>query len=313
LTEEQLNALATRFPAITHTLKNYAVKNNILPLMPIEYKQKVGAHAEVASKELDNTIGKFTERIARFGFAELRKPEKYNIEISPETEEAMVPSIVELIGQMREEFMSEDGLWAHIMTNLGSERNSNKIEVFLNSDQKLKQLLESSKAAQMVKQLAAEPEVKNKMDAHHLRDVIIRDPIFRICMTQIPKLYEKFLADLDIGQLKEGKVKAIDIERQDYDTMTPRQFRGQYDGMSRDDWYMQNKKLLATTQRKQRRARAPKAPAVPNTVEAYVEYYDKRDQRQFTSKAFPDEDTARAWADKNNATIHNIIPLKGSL
>jgi hypothetical protein len=311
LTDQQLSELATRFPAITHTLKNYAVKNNILQLMPIEYKQKVGAHAQVAAKELDNTLAKFTERVARFGFAELRKPEKYNINVSPETEEAIVPSIIEYIGQVREELMSEDGLWAHIMKNLGSERNSNKIEIFLNGDKQLKQIMTSSKAAQLVKQLAAEPEIRGKMDEHHLQDVIIRDPVFRICMTQIPKLYEKFLAELDIGQLKEGKVKAVDIARQDYDTMNPQQFRGQY-GQSRDDWQMQNKKMLATTQRKPKRARAPKASAVPNTVEAYIEYYDKRDQRQFTSKAFPDEASAKAWADKNNATIHSIIPLKGA-
>lgn len=313
LTDQQLNELAARFPAITYTLKNYAVANNILPLMPQEYKDKVGAHAQVAAKELDATLEKFTDRVARFGFAELRKPEKYDIDVSPETEEAMVPSIVEYITQVRQELMSENGLWAHIMKNLGSERNSSKIEIFLNSDKNLKSLMETSKAAKLVKQLAEEPVVKNKrMDVHHLQDVILRDPTFRICMTQIPKLYEKFLANLDIGQLKEGKVKAVDIARQDYDTMNPQQFRGQY-GQSRDDWQMQNKKLLATTQRKPTRARAPRAPAVPNTVEAYIEYYDKRDQRQFASKKFPDEAAAKAWADKNNATIHSIIPLKGSM
>lgn len=490
LSDEQLGELATRFPAITYALKNYAVASNTLPLMPQEYKDKVGAHAQVAAKELDSTLEKFTDRVARFGFAELRKPEKYGIDIPQDTEEAMVPAIVEYISQVRQALMSENGLWAHIMKNLGSERNSSKIEIFLNSDKNLKQLMESSKAAQMVKQLAESSIVKNKMDAYHLQDVILRDPTFRICMTQIPKLYEKFLASLDIGQLKEGvnlkfhttklmkediesyakqhfeaynieapfskfvsnirkfgsskltessemnsikpfidsihqldskknikvgdafavlqfelnigwkeieisgftspkkvsdiklhgngsinyilfsdgdryprltpatyegkpilqtayfgdkksaesslsmlllkvphdwdvdtdhvnnigegKVKAVDIARQDYDTMTPQQFRGQYD-MSRDQWKYDNKDLLATTQRKPKRTRTPKVPAVPNTVEAYFEYYDKRDQRQFSSKQFPDEATAKAWADKNNATIHNIIPLKGSL
>jgi hypothetical protein len=474
LGDQGIDALAQRFPALTNIFRNQAISMNILGLMTPEYKQAVRSHSKVASKELDSMIEQHKERIAGFGFSSLGD---YGISIPEETRRDLMPLIENYLELCRAALVTKDGFWRQLVNRLGTERSEDKIEVILNTDKELKQAMEQSEAGQVVADLARTPDISRHIDASHLQDILLRDPLFRFTMRQVPKLYQKFLDELDFGQvnegysmddvrrdaeanarksidrmtapqektpfmaqvgkkivggvagavkgaykgftgqqveenedemfsdegffvvianenegafvgmiskdggkwretdvagnaprnwggnymsylttddimqhirndysrgsqvkgpfdteeeaisyaqshfdlggdeyddyddedtLEEGGMKDIDIGRQDRDTMTAQQFRGQYK-QSKDDWTADNKGILDGP------AGTPAAPRkkAANTVEAYMEVYNKRDQREFKSMPFPNEKAAQRWADSHNAIIHSIAPLSG--
>jgi hypothetical protein len=427
--DQGMDALAQRFPALTQVFQKQAREYNLLGLMTPEYKQAIRSHSKVASKELDAMIEQYKERIASFGFNSLGD---YGISIPEETQRDLIPVIENYLEQCRAALVTKDGFWRQLVNKLGTERSEDKIEVILNTDKGLKDVMEQSEAGRIVKELAQTPAISRHIDASHLQDILLRDPLFRFTMRQVPKLYTAFLEQLDAGQvneseydmkqsveegyddnddemfsdegffvvianendgafvgmiskdggkwresdiageaprnwggnymsyltpddimqhirndysrhsqvkgpfdtedeavtyaqthfdlgggdddyyddeeLDEGGMKDIDIGRQDRDTMTPQQFRGQYK-QSKDEWTADNKGILdiaAPT----KPAAAPRKQA-QNTVEAYMEVYNKRDQREFKSMPFPSEKAAQRWADAHNAIIHSIAPLKG--
>lgn len=531
--DEGMDQLAKRFPALQQVFRRQAIQYNLLGLMTDDYKAAVRSHSKVASKELDSLIEQYKERIAGFGFSSLGD---YGITIPEDTQRELMPLIENYLEQCRATLVSKDGFWRQVVNKLGTERNEDKLEVILNTDPSLKALVEQSEAGKAVAEIASLPNIKQRIDASHLQDLLLRDPLFRFTMRQVPKLYKSFLDELsstqvneemykskkwdtnlqttnrerlrttgrnairvpgdmsravwsapawsfqeiaqklgitvrsltelgktfgfpakvegitstygsksyynqtdvkrwvnandirnvikskqavdenneygDLGDddgvaedgffvvianendgvfigmvtkdggrwresevagdapsswggnymsyltpddvmqhirndysrhsqvkgpfysedqatqyaeqhfdfgsdddydydddedtMEEGKMKDIDIGRQDHDAMSPQQFKGQYK-QSKDDWAADNQGLLGVD--------AP-APAVvkakkPNTVEAYLEVYNSRDQREFKSMPFPSEKAAQRWADSHNAIIHSIVPLKG--
>ena len=416
--DEGMDKLARRFPALTSIFRTQAIQYNLLGLMTEEYKQSIRSHSKVASRELDSLIEQYKERIAGFGFNSLSD---YGISLPDETKRDLIPLIENYLEQCRAALVSKDGFWRQVVNKLGTERSEDKLEVILNTDASLKQVVEQSEAGQVVADLARTPDISRHIDASHLQDILLRDPLFRFTMRQVPKLYKEFLEQMDTGnmnegydmgdsgddemfsdegffvvianendgafvgmvnkdggkwretdvageaprnwggnymsyltpadimqhirndysrgsqvqgpfdteeeavtyaqthfdlggdseydefddELDEGGMKDIDIGRQDRDTMTSQQFRGQYK-QSKDDWTADNKGILDGPAK----TVTPRKKAA-NTVEAYMEVYNKRDQREFKSMPFPTEKAAQRWADAHNAIIHSIMPLRG--
>jgi hypothetical protein len=476
--DEGMDQLAKRFPALQQVFRSQAIQYNLLGLMTDDYKAAVRSHSKVASKELDSLIEQYKERIAGFGFSSLGD---YGITIPEDTQRELTPLIENYLEQCRATLVSKDGFWRQVVNKLGTERNEDKLEVILNTDPSLKALVEQSEAGKAVAEIASLPNIKQRIDASHLQDLLLRDPLFRFTMRQVPKLYKSFLDELsstqvneaysmddlrkdaaagvkasidkqsdariaaqrnpqsfmskvgdkivggvtgavkgayngfrgeleenddemfsnegffvvianendgafvgmvtkdggkwretdvegnapsnwggnymsyltpddvmqhirndyrrhsevkgpffdeqealeyarshyDLGgdddyfddddedTMEEGKMKDIDIGRQDRESMSPQQFRGQYK-QSKDDWTADNSDVLDGPAV----APAPRKKAA-NTVEAYMEVYNKRDQREFKSMPFPSEKAAQRWADSHNAIIHSIVPLKG--
>jgi hypothetical protein len=479
LGDDGIASLSHRLPGLQKVFAAQASKYNILGLMTDEYKAAVRSHSKIASQELDSLIEQYKERIAGFGFNSLGD---YGIDIPDETKRDLMPLIEKYLEQCRGALLSKDGFWKQVVSRLGTERNEDRLEVILNTDPSLKAAVEQSEAGQAVAELASLPNISQRIDVSHLQDLLLRDPLFRFTMRQVPKLYAPLLAELtpvnegydmdqvrrdaeaslkanidkqsnsridalrnppkeksflqkvgdkQIGMIKgaingfrgvsendeygdlgdedevvddvffvvianendgafvgmvtkdggrwresdiageapsnwggnymsyltpddvmqhirndygrhsqvegpfyaedeamdyarnhfdlgadddyfddeddldEGRMKDIDIGRQDRDLMNPQQFRGQYK-QSKDEWTADNKGVLD----------GPKPAAAPrkktaNTVEAYMEVYNKRDQREFKSMPFPNEKAAQRWADAHNAIIHSIVPLKG--
>lgn len=465
--DQGMDALAQRFPALQKLFQKQAIEYNLLGLMTDDYKAAVRAHSKVASKELDSLIEQYKERIAGFGFSSLGD---YGISIPEDTQRELIPMIENYLEQCRAALVTKDGFWRQVVNKLGTERNEDKLEVILNTDTGLKSIAENSEAGQAIKDIAEHPAISKKIDASHLQDLLLRDPLFRFTMRQVPKLYKEFLDQLNAGQvnegvaenfdaqaaaskeaeigrlkaqlknpnnsfddhykitrqiqkligmhtddsvlgkdvaegqdddemfsdegffvviasenegafvgminkdggrwretaidgnppgnwggaymsyltpedvmqhirndyrrgyevkgpfdeeseaveyarshydlggydefddedLDEGGVKDLDIQRQERDEMNPQQFRAGY-GMSQSDWDADNKGKFAAP-------KAAKATA-ENKVEAYMEVYNKRDQREFVTMAFPTESSARKWANKHNAIVHSVQPI----
>jgi hypothetical protein len=205
--DEGMDQLAKRFPALQQVFRSQAIQYNLLGLMTDDYKAAVRSHSKVASKELDSLIEQYKERIAGFGFSSLGD---YGITIPEDTQRELTPLIENYLEQCRATLVSKDGFWRQVVNKLGTERNEDKLEVILNTDPSLKALVEQSEAGKAVAEIASLPNIKQRIDASHLQDLLLRDPLFRFTMRQVPKLYKSFLDELSGAQVNEdlmGKSK----------------------------------------------------------------------------------------------------------
>ena len=195
--DQGMEALVSRFPSLTDVFKSQAAKYSILPLMSEEYKTAVRAHAKPASAELDQMIVKYQDKIAEFGFSSLGD---YGINLQDEARQDLVPLIKDYLDQCRAALLSKTGVWKQIVTKLGTERNEDKLEVILNTDPTLKSVMENSEAGRIVADIVnGSSDISRRIDATHLQDLLLRDPLFRFVMRQIPKLYATLLNDLVPG------------------------------------------------------------------------------------------------------------------
>lgn len=191
--EDGIANLAHRFPGLQKAFAEQAVKFNILGLMTDEYKAAVRSHSKVASQELDQLIEQYKERIAGFGFNSLSD---YGINLPEETQRDLMPLIENYLEQCRAALLSKDGFWKQVVSKLGTERNEDRLEVILNTDPSLKSVTENSEAGQAIADLAKLPNIAQRVDASHLQDLLLRDPLFRFTMRQVPKLYAQLIAEL---------------------------------------------------------------------------------------------------------------------
>jgi hypothetical protein len=192
--DEGIDKLTQRFPNLTNALLPQAIKFNILPLMPKEFKDAIRSHSRPASEELKNLIVQYKDRIATFGFKSLND---YGISIPEEVQQQLKPAIDAYLDKIIPALTSKGGFWSQVVSKIGSERNEDRLEVFLNTDTALKNLVEQSEAGKAIAELARSPEIARKVDASHLQDLILRDPLFRFIMRQVPKLYVDFLNQLN--------------------------------------------------------------------------------------------------------------------
>jgi hypothetical protein len=192
--DEGIDKLTQRFPNLTNALLPQAIKFNILPLMPKEFKDAIRSHSRPASEELKNLIVQYKDRISMFGFSSLSD---YGITVPKEVQQQLKPAIDTYLDEIIPVLTAKGGFWSQVVSKIGSERNEDRLEVFLNTDTALKNLVEQSEAGKAIAELARSPEIARKVDASHLQDLILRDPLFRFIMRQVPKLYVDFLNQLN--------------------------------------------------------------------------------------------------------------------
>lgn len=195
-----IEALTQRFPVLTQVFRKEAIEYNVLPLMTQEFKNAVKEYAVTASDQLDALLEQYKDRIAKFGFSSLGD---YGISIPEDTVESLMEPISVYLDEARRALKQKNGFWEKVRESLGSERDENKIEVMLNTDTLLKGVMQNSRAGGLVEQIAKEPDIAKRIDPSHLQDLILRDPLFRFVMRQVPKLYKDFLEKLET-EAKQG-------------------------------------------------------------------------------------------------------------
>ena len=205
--------LIDRCPSLDRVFLPQAIKYNVLGLMPKEFRDAIKGHSRTASEELSKLLTQYQDRIAMFGFSSLSD---YGISIPEEVQQQLKPAIGAYLDAAIPALSSKGGFWSQVVDKLGSERSEDKLEVFLNMDPTLKNLLEQSEAGQAVAELARSPEIARKVDASHLQDLLLRDPLFRFIMRQVPKLYIGFLNDLSAkyGASKQGVAEGFNSKQE---------------------------------------------------------------------------------------------------
>ena len=94
-----------------------------------------------------------------------------------------------------------DGFWDKVQERVGDERSEDRIETILSTDPKIKKLTDKSTAALMLKdELTGNEASRGTWDWHqdsikHVTDLLLRDPVFRFIMKQVPKMYNNMLAE----------------------------------------------------------------------------------------------------------------------
>ena len=208
--ETGIAELAERFPVLTKIFAGQAAQFGILGLMSPEYKAAVRAHAKVAAPELAKLITEKVKTIANpqvtstsVGFAALND---YGIKLDPEVKAELVALIEPYLIEARDALVSKDGFWSKVVKNLGSERSENKLETFLTTDATLRSLAENSAAGQRIKQIVdGDSSISRKIDASHMQDLLMRDPLFRVIMRMVPRMYSEVLENLKSQMVKENR------------------------------------------------------------------------------------------------------------
>jgi len=177
--------LVQRFPELTKILQAPAEKYSIMPLIGPEYKNIVKEFTPVAIEQTAQLVNQYADRIIGFGFKSIKD---YGIVLNPQSEQAIEGNMRDYLAQCLKAMTAHTGIWNQIMQQSGTERNEDKIESMLSSDELLKKVSETSQAGQLLHKELQNQKINN-MAVPHVVDLVMRDPLFRFLMRQIPKMY----------------------------------------------------------------------------------------------------------------------------
>jgi hypothetical protein len=177
--------LVQRFPELTKILQAPAEKYSIMPLIGPEYKNIVTEFTPVAIKQTAELVNQYADRIIGFGFKSIKD---YGIVLNPQGEQAIEENMRDYLAQCLKAMTAHTGIWNQIMQQSGTERNEDKIESMLSSDELLKKVSETSQSGRLLHQELQNQKISNNA-VPHVVDLVMRDPLFRFLMRQIPKMY----------------------------------------------------------------------------------------------------------------------------
>jgi len=178
-------ALVHRFPELTKILQAPAEKYSVMQLIGPEYKNIVKEFTPVAIKQTAQLVNQYADRVVGFGFKSIKD---YGIVLNPQREQAIEGNMRDYLAQCLKAMAAHDGFWNQLMQQSGTERNEDKIEAMLSSDELLKKVSETSQAGQLLHQELQNQKINNNA-VPHVVDLVLRDPLFRFLMRQIPKMY----------------------------------------------------------------------------------------------------------------------------
>jgi hypothetical protein len=178
-------ALVHRFPELTKILQAPAEKYSVMQLIGTDYKNIVKEFTPVAIKQTAQLVDQYADRIVGFGFKSIKD---YGIVLNPQREQAIEGNMRDYLAQCLKAMAAHDGFWNQLMQQSGTERNEDKIEAMLSSDELLKKVSETSQAGQLLHQELQNQKINNNA-VPHVVDLVLRDPLFRFLMRQIPKMY----------------------------------------------------------------------------------------------------------------------------
>lgn len=182
--EDGMRKLVERFPVLTKILQLPAEKFNIEPLIGDEYKQIVREATPEIQKAINQMVEQYLDRIVAFGFKGLQE---YGIRL-PEDVQQQVG--VDLTKYIKTCMNNLDSFWERLQSKPGVERSEDGVETMLGTDPKLTLIVKDSEArASVLSAVQATGQKMHKDAIPHIVDLVIRDPLFRFLMKQIPKMY----------------------------------------------------------------------------------------------------------------------------
>lgn len=177
--------LVERFPELTKILQLPAEKYSVVPLIGDEYKSIVKEFTPTVIKQTTAMVNQYADRIIAFGFKSLKE---YGIEIVPQVQESISGSMRDYLAECIKAMQAEGGIWDQIVAQPGTERSEDKIEAMLSVDQQLKTVSDVTDAGKLLHRELKRQAVHSGA-VPHVVDLVMRDPLFRFLMRQIPKLY----------------------------------------------------------------------------------------------------------------------------
>jgi hypothetical protein len=177
--------LVERFPELTKILQLPAEKYSVVPLIGPEYKSIVKEFTPTAIKQTTAMVDQYADRIIAFGFKSLKD---YGVEITPQVQESISGSMRDYLAECIKAMNAKGGIWDQIIAQPGTERSEDKIEAMLSVDQQLKTVSDVTDAGKLLHRELKRQAVHSGA-VPHIIDLVMRDPLFRFLMRQIPKLY----------------------------------------------------------------------------------------------------------------------------
>jgi hypothetical protein len=177
--------LVERFPELTKILQLPAEKYSVAPLIGEEYKSIVKEFTPTAIKQTTAMVDQYADRIIAFGFKSLKD---YGLEIAPQVQESISGSMRDYMAECIKAMNAKGGIWDQIVAQPGTERSEDKIEAMLSVDQQLKTVSDVTDAGKLLHRELKRQAVHSGA-VPHIVDLVMRDPLFRFLMRQIPKLY----------------------------------------------------------------------------------------------------------------------------
>jgi hypothetical protein len=179
--------LVERFPELTKILQLPAEKYSVAPLIGEEYKNIVKEFTPTAIKQTTAMVDQYADRIIAFGFKSLKE---YGIDLAQSEQESIAEGMRDYLAQCITAMNAKGGIWSQIIAEPGLERSEDKIESILSADKSLHIPVETSKSGQALVAALTNSRSRLHKDAiPHIQDLVMRDPLFRFLMRQIPKLY----------------------------------------------------------------------------------------------------------------------------
>jgi len=182
--EEGMRKLVARFPVLTKILQLPAEKFNIEPLIGEEYKQIVRDATPEIQKAIAQLVEQYLDRIVAFGFKGLQE---YGIRLPENVQQQVAVDVTEYIKTCMNNL---DSFWEKLQSRPGSERSEDGVETMLGTDPKLTKIVKNSAArATVLDAVQATAQNMHKDAVPVIIDLVLRDPLFRFLMRQIPKMY----------------------------------------------------------------------------------------------------------------------------
>ena len=210
--ETGIASLSKRYPILTKIFAIQAFKFNILGLKSLEYQatveahniaaaKAVKAHAKVVAPQLAKLITEKVKIIAnpqvenrKVSFALLND---YNIELDPTVKTVLVGLIESFLLQARDALVAKDGFWSKVVNQPGTESDAKELQRILTADSTLRSLAHQSPAGLMIKQiLDSNKKWLREIDAVHMQDILLLDPLFRVIIRMVPPMYVELKDDL---------------------------------------------------------------------------------------------------------------------
>jgi hypothetical protein len=190
--DEGMEKLVKRFPELTKILQRPAEKYNISGLIGAEYKEIVKEVTPEIQKRIAEVITQYQDRIVQFG---LKSVKEYGIVIPPAVEQAIIKEYPRYLQQCVTT-LAKGKFWAAVMKSPGRERSADFIEAQLNKDQSLAEVAASSPIKSLLTQVTTRQgrSIPKESEAY-IADILLRDPVFRICMTRIAQQYTAALQE----------------------------------------------------------------------------------------------------------------------
>lgn len=196
--EKGMADLVARYPQLKNILKNYAEKYTMVPLLTDEFVNMITSYRTTAEPQMAKMIEQYADRIAGFG---LKTLEEYGLALPPEVAQQIAASIPEYLAQLIAAMSAPDGFWDKVASTVGNERSEDRIETILSTDPRIKKITDKSTPALLLKdELNDNVASRGTWDWHrdsvkHVTDLLLRDPVFRFIMKQVPKMYNNMLAE----------------------------------------------------------------------------------------------------------------------